>query len=259
VTDDEKQLFKVTAEATLKPLGNLLERLFGGAVDQIGGEWEDRLKARRSLRRAMVYAKLKRQLDDAGIDPQEIPEKIWVPALQAASLEDDESLQDKWASLLAHAGDPRSRSTISDMFPKVLANLTGREAKALDLYFDFATRRVPEGAGSRDPNLISTLSSIDATMIGSVLEGPGFVWSDDTEKQNALGRFITEGLIHLQRKFNDSGATTLARKISASEKLPTHLSSDLRKLFSESYSLSLFGVHFVMACRPPIQSPSSAQ
>jgi hypothetical protein len=259
VTDDEKELLKVTAEATLKPLGNLLERLFGGAVDQLGGEWEDRLRARRFLRRAKVYAKLKRQLDDAGIDPQEIPEKIWVPALQAASLEDDESLQDKWASLLAHAGDPRATSTRSDMFPKVLANLTAREAKILDLYFDVAARRVPEGAGSRDPHLISTLSSIDATMIGSVLEVRGFAWSDDTEKEKALGRFITEGLIHLQRKFNDSGATALAKKISTSEKLPTHLTSDMRRLFNEYYSLTLFGVHFVMACRPPIQSPGSAQ
>src|ERR1019366_10408462 len=113
MTDEEKQLFRVTAEATLKPFGNLLERLFGGAVDQIGGEWEDRLKARRCLRRAKVYAKLKQQLDDAGFEPQEIPEKIWVPALQAVSLEDHETLQDKWASLLANAANPESAQSVS--------------------------------------------------------------------------------------------------------------------------------------------------
>src|ERR1035438_3080001 len=106
MTDDERQLFKVTAEATLKPFGNLLERLFGGAVDQIGGEWEYRLRARRLLRQAKVYAKLKQQLDDARIDPQKIPEKIWIPAVQAVSLEDDETLQDTWASLLANAANP---------------------------------------------------------------------------------------------------------------------------------------------------------
>ena len=99
VTDEEKQLLKVTAEAALKPFGNLLERLFGGAVDQIGGEWEDRLKARRLLRRAKVLAKLKQQLDDAGFEAQQISERVWVPALQAVSLEDDDTLQDYVSAL----------------------------------------------------------------------------------------------------------------------------------------------------------------
>lgn len=58
MTDDEKALFKVTADAAIKPFGNLLERLFGGAVDQIGGEWEGRLMVRRLMRRVKVYAKL---------------------------------------------------------------------------------------------------------------------------------------------------------------------------------------------------------
>jgi hypothetical protein len=126
MTDDEKQLFKVTAEATLKPFGSLLERLFGGAVDQIGGEWEYRLRARRLLRQAKVYAKLKQQLDDARIEPQKIPEKIWIPALQAVSLEDDETLQDTWASLLANAANP-DVDPIPPAFPEILRQLTARE------------------------------------------------------------------------------------------------------------------------------------
>src|ERR1022692_4011610 len=126
MTDEEKQLFRVTAEATLKPFGNLLERLFGGAVDQIGGEWEDRLKARRLLRRAKVLAKLKQQLDDAGFEAQQISERVWVPALQAVSLEDDDTLQDTWASLLANAANP-DVDPVPPAFPEILGQLTARE------------------------------------------------------------------------------------------------------------------------------------
>lgn len=132
VTDEEKQLLKVTAEATLKPFGNLLERLFGGAVDQIGGEWEDRLKARRLLRRAKVLAKLKQQLDDAGFEAQQISERVWVPALQAVSLEDDDTLQDTWASLLANAANP-DVDPVPPAFPEILGQLTAREVGFLFL------------------------------------------------------------------------------------------------------------------------------
>jgi hypothetical protein len=39
---DEKELLKVGVEAAVRPFSNLLERLFGGAVDEIGGAWQER-------------------------------------------------------------------------------------------------------------------------------------------------------------------------------------------------------------------------
>ena len=127
---DEKDVLKIGMDAAVKPFANLLERLFGGAVDQIGGGWEDRLKARRYVRLVKLYAKIQDRLDEAGIDPHEIPEKIWVPALQAASLEDAETLQDKWACLLANAASPAA--TVHPAFVEILNAMAPLDAVVLD-------------------------------------------------------------------------------------------------------------------------------
>src|SRR5262249_30877797 len=134
-------LFKIGVDAAVKPFGNLLERLFGGAVDEIGGMWQDRLKVRRQLRRMKLFERLQKQIEAAGIDPKEIPEKIWVPALQAASIEDDEGLRERWASLLVNAANPKGAS-VSESFPRILANLTPRQVVILDRYFAYATSRL---------------------------------------------------------------------------------------------------------------------
>ena len=45
--EDQKELLKVGAEAAMKPFEGLIEKLFGGPVEQIGGMWTDALIARR--------------------------------------------------------------------------------------------------------------------------------------------------------------------------------------------------------------------
>jgi hypothetical protein len=74
LTDDEKEIAKIGAEAALKPFANLIERLFGGPVDEIGGMWQESLRVRRLARRVRLYEKLTRRIAVLGIDPQEIPE-----------------------------------------------------------------------------------------------------------------------------------------------------------------------------------------
>jgi hypothetical protein len=107
MTQEELQLIKVGAEAVLKPFANLMERLFGGAVDQIGGGWEDALSTRRRIRQIGLFKKLQKAFEEAGITPRQISDNISVPALLNASLVDDETMQTKWANLLANAADPR--------------------------------------------------------------------------------------------------------------------------------------------------------
>ena len=62
-------------------------------------------------------------IEEAGIEPREVPENIWVPLLQAASLETDDSLQERWASLLANAS--KTDSQVLPSFLDILKQLTG--------------------------------------------------------------------------------------------------------------------------------------
>src|ERR1022692_379693 len=255
MTDEEKQLFRVTAEATLKPFGNLLERLFGGAVDQIGGEWEDRLKARRFLRRAKVYTKLKQQLDDSGIDPQEIPEKIWVPALQAVSLEDDETLQDKWASLLANAASPGGSTPVTVQFPKILANLSARDATFLDLYFDFSLNRIFIKIKPIPASTIASQSAIDAALLETMVANSRFRWQGNDDKKRTLEHLMSEGLMQTEY-FDKAELAAVANALSLTGGDMGKISRDsLRRIAKERHELTILGAELVNACRSEEHSP----
>jgi nitroreductase len=144
LTQDEKELAKIGAEAVLKPFATLIERLFGGFVDEVGGMWQESLRVRRLARRVRLYEKLKRRIAALGVDPQEIPEKIWMPALQAVSSEDDETLQDKWAGLLATAANPETAGTVLPAFAEVLRQLSPEEARFLDAIYSDIVRKVSQ-------------------------------------------------------------------------------------------------------------------
>jgi hypothetical protein len=141
---DENDLVKAGAEAAMKPFASLIERLFGGAVDQVGGGWEDRVRVRREIRKLKLMKKLDHAIAEAGYEPRPIPDSIWIPAVQEALLQDDDALQEKWAFLLANAADPRQDNSVSPAFAVILKELTGREAKFLDaLYVAMQFSQVP--------------------------------------------------------------------------------------------------------------------
>jgi len=115
----------------MRPFSNLVEKLFGGLVEQIGGIWEDSLKVRRFERRVKLFEKVKRIVDDAGFEPQQVPDKVWIPLLQFASVEDDEYLQQQWANMLANAANPLDGTQEYTSFVQILQQLTPRDVKLL--------------------------------------------------------------------------------------------------------------------------------
>jgi hypothetical protein len=41
MNEDDSEVLKAGAEAVVRPFADLIEKLFGGAIEQIGGAWED--------------------------------------------------------------------------------------------------------------------------------------------------------------------------------------------------------------------------
>jgi hypothetical protein len=148
MTDDEQQLMKVGVDAAMKPFANLVEKLFGGSVEEIGGMWVDSLKVRRFKRQLKLFAKVKQMIADAGFEPHEIRDSVSIPLLMAATLEDDETLQEKWAALLTNAADPNS-SPVLPSFSNILAELSSGQARFLDAIYvallKFTAERKIEG------------------------------------------------------------------------------------------------------------------
>lgn len=150
MNDDEKELVKIGAEAAVRPFGDLLQRLFGGAVDEIGGMWQDSLRLRRVKRLSKIYRKVQMIVDTEKFEPRRLPEALSLPLLQAASLQEDESLQEKWAALLASAANP-GQPLVPTAYVEILAQLTSREIYILDrLLREFLSKGRPHSLGSRE-------------------------------------------------------------------------------------------------------------
>jgi len=140
LSPDELSLAKSGLEQITKPFSDLIRTLFGGATEEIGAMLTDSFRARRLGRLATkILPKLKAQIEQAGITPGQVPDNIWAPALEAATLTDDETLQEKWAALLSSAADPELTSSVQVCFINILAQLSPQDAKFLDAIFEQAT------------------------------------------------------------------------------------------------------------------------
>ena len=142
MTDDEKELLEAAAkgasDSALEPIKQPLMNLAGPFTEQLGHILALPFKWWRFKASFAIMEKAKRFLDERGVKPQHVPMKLLAPILENGSLEDDESMVDRWASLLASAADPNYKQTILPSFPDVLRQLSAREVAILEkLYAPF--------------------------------------------------------------------------------------------------------------------------
>jgi hypothetical protein len=71
------------------------------------------------------------------------------PAPASSAVEDDDTLQEQFAALLANAADPREEYDVVAEFVEVLGHLTSRDALFLNAVLESATARANMNAKSR--------------------------------------------------------------------------------------------------------------
>lgn len=112
-------------------LGRFLERAFGDLIVDAAGLASDRLKYYRMERAALLAARVEERLKEYGVkNSRTVPPKIALPMLEAAAVEDDDSLHHLWAELFASAMNP-AREEITVRFIDVLKAISPIEAKCL--------------------------------------------------------------------------------------------------------------------------------
>ena len=235
--DDQRQLLKVGAETAMKPFANLIEKLFGGAAEQIGGMLEDALSVRRQSRRVKLLTKLKVVIEKAEFDPRCIPDKLWLPVMQQASLEDDETIQDMWANLLANAADPAEHNQVLPSFVTILKDLTARDAGFLNNFYEewvskpynehgleytspYLLKHLPTTASSSEPRYPNVPTSHTLELTLSILERSGLLIKHT--------RLIKSGV-----SINGDEAQQVVSNV------------------FYDYQLTVIGESFVVACRSP--------
>jgi hypothetical protein len=253
--DDQKEVLKVGAEAALRPFADLIEKLFGGVSEQIGGMWEDSLAVQRQIRRLHLFKKLQAVIDDAGFEPQRIPDSIWVPALREAVLQDDESLQERWANLLANASDPRQINPVRPSFAQILKEFTPLDARFLDELY----KRV--SSISDRPPFSGVITSRDLVAAYSHGSPPHLRTTKLTDHDEKGGNPKTESselatTIDVLLRHRILGESTSpdpidVSKIVSDSKWTRGMPRSIEATVTTGYHITALGIGFVKACQVP--------
>lgn len=105
-------------------------KVSGSPAAELGELLADKVRYRRWKNQVRIVNKATKYAQDAGIDPQSVKLTVLTPLLENAANEEDESMADLWAALLANAAS-RDGTEVSPSFPATLARLSPMDAQVL--------------------------------------------------------------------------------------------------------------------------------
>jgi hypothetical protein len=127
------------AHASKDVVSDIGKRLLGPFADRAGDKLADHFFKKHSDNATATLVSAAEMLSSAALEIQPVPGRILIPLLQAASLEDDEMLRQKWAALLANAASSTDANKILPAFSEILRQLTPVQAQILDWLFEKAS------------------------------------------------------------------------------------------------------------------------
>lgn len=141
--EEESKAVQEVAKATGKGIdavreaGGFIARYVAGPLEEGVGILSDRLKYVRWERQVRLMQRADQFLREAGLDApsRAVPLKIAIPLLQAATIEDDDSLQDLFAALLVNAANAASGVEVHRSFIEILGQVTPLEARILKVVY----------------------------------------------------------------------------------------------------------------------------
>lgn len=244
---EDLELAKVGAQATVeaitKPFGDLIMKAFGPLAEEVGQDLKERYHNYRLRRSKRLFARTEEFLFQAQIDPRPVPPAILISAIENGSIQDDDDLQDRWAALLANMANPDFMSETMPVFLEILRQLSGREARLLDLIYAKLAPLAPPPPVALDPA---------ALRIGTF----GVLLALYTEANNLPEPTAVDSKLNVRgdifESFNVSLNNLSRLGVLASE--PDAIPHRLRPAFNEGemqFYLTALGYTFVRACRPP--------
>jgi hypothetical protein len=217
---------KTGIEQLLAPLHDFLGKLLGPAATEVGLSVGDSARVWRMKRQLRLLQELKAMIDASGLDIKPIAPRLFFPILEAASVEDDDDMQSRWAALLANAATTNS---VHPSFIEVLRNLAPDEARLLDKLYDACKLKNT----SRVRPWVDSISIAEQTRRRSAGENP----------EDAFANLVRLGLIQASYEMIDRPT---ALKI-----VGGHPQIIGRSELKEESELSEIAFKFVRACRAP--------
>lgn len=116
----------------LKKSEELIKALFGPSVVDASGMISDQVKLRRFKNQITILEKAQEFLNNKGFDPKQLNLKVLAPMIEQSSLEEDETLQDKWAKLIANTLSEDRQVRLEQNCINILGQISPEEAILLD-------------------------------------------------------------------------------------------------------------------------------
>lgn len=131
-----QEVAKTSAKAleTADKLGGFISRYIGGSLEQAMGIFEDKLKYIRWERQERLFLRAQEFIEQEGSAKvtRALPLKHAVPLLSAASLEEDNELQDVWARLLVNFTIETSSIEATRTYIDILERLSSLEVHIIN-------------------------------------------------------------------------------------------------------------------------------
>ena len=256
-TDWEGHILDENLTKAVSDITGLVAKIAGPLAHETGLLLADKAREYRIRNAIRIFQRVRKMFVDAGIDPHPIASRLFLPAFDAASIEDNETLQERWAALLANASNPETSNTVSPAFVEVLKQLTPEEAMFLDRIIDRVTRK-----GKFKPHITDTGIKLgnfnDTLQLFAGDKHPYEILNDERLRERAVLAFdnlIRLGIIN-RVLLDENTLRRIANQVSDIRSM-----SQLKQLFSPDtgFYLTPFGLSFIHACTPPKTQRSEQQ
>lgn len=256
------QIGEAEIEASTEEMESFFAGILPGFAKEFGGIMTDTVRFWRWKNQVNIVRKARTKIEEAKLEGKPTQVKLLAPIMEGCSVEEDESLQEKWVNLLANA--VTGITDVETNFVDVLKSLSPLDAKVLDYCFDkheefqrnatIAPRWIGEQFSLSDERvefLIEKLLRLNLIRLEKK-RSFGISWSKDIPSDYDM--FGTSTIYPSEK---------LSVKQDAMEKLLDVVKDLSKKMHemteeNEDCELTAFGLHFLRACKwSPASSPQS--
>jgi hypothetical protein len=154
----------------LKKSEELLKAFFGPSVADASGLISDQVKLRRFKNQITILERAQGFIKEKGIDPKKLNLKVLAPLIEYSSLEENETLQEKWAKLIANTLTEDRQIRLEQNCVNIMSKISVEEAISLDKLLELAYKMREERfnkyqTGRWKPKNINTVEDINLTNV----------------------------------------------------------------------------------------------
>jgi hypothetical protein len=121
-----------TSVDTVKEVAAFVDGVFGSAISNVWGLMSDKLAYYRLEKAVELHHNVEEKLRKRGVKKRYVPVAFGLPILEKATIEDDKTLQERWANLLANAQDATYDKPLRRNYTSILGDMEALDVLILN-------------------------------------------------------------------------------------------------------------------------------